>query len=142
MSKIIRNMSDLQAAIDSACEQAIENSAITVMYKLQDYIDKQYYKDPRFYPNVYERTNEFFNHVVYDMLSSNKAQIYVDIEGMHYKNDFSPWQVVKWASESKHGADYYKTDTENFWNAFIEWCNNNLIELLKMNLRKQGIQIK
>ena len=61
---------------------------------------------------------------------------------MHYKNNFSPWQVVKWASESKHGADYYQTNTSDFWTTFIDWCNTNLIDILKMNLRKYGLKVK
>lgn len=131
-------MNDLKNQIEDACNKAVESTAITVMNKLHDCIDEQYYKDPGFYPNIYKRTNEFFNHVAYDMLTSDKVKIYVDIEGMHYKNDFSPLQVVKWASESKHGADYYKTDTKDFWTVFIDWCNKNLMDLLKNNLRKQG----
>ena len=57
---------------------------------------------------------------------------------MHYKNDISPWQVDKWASESKNGSYYYKKDTKDFWTVFIDWCNKNLMDLLKNNLRKQG----
>ena len=142
MAKVIRNMADLKKQINEAAHNAIEATAITVMDKLHDCIDEQYYQDPEFYPNVYKRTYQFFNHVAYDMLSSNAAQIYVDVKGMHYKNNFSAWQVVEWASESKHGADYYQTKTEDFWSVFIEWCNNNLLELLKANLRKQGLNIK
>ena len=142
MAQVIKNMSDLNKVINNAINKSVESTAITVMDKLHDCIDEQYYKDPRFYPNVYNRTYEFFNHVAYDMLSSNSAQIYVDIEGMHYKNNFSPWQVVKWASESKHGADYYQTATTDFWTQFIEWCNANLLNLLKKNLQKQGLNVQ
>lgn len=141
MTTVIKNMNDIKKQVDAACNKAVESTAITVMDKLHDCIDEQYYKDPGFYPNVYERTYEFFNHVAYDMLSSNQTQIYVDIKGMHYKNNFSPWQVVKWASQSKHGADYYQTDIEDFWTVFIDWCNKNLMELLKKNLRKQGLKV-
>lgn len=135
-------MNDLKKQVENACNNAVEATAITVMNKLHDCIDEQYYKDPGFYPNVYQRTYTFFNHVAYDMLSSNSAKIYVDIEGMHYKNNFSPLKVVQWASESKHGADYYQTDTEDFWSVFIEWCNENLLDLLKKNLRNQGLNVK
>ncbi len=142
MAKVIRNMNDFKKQIQDACNKAVESTAITLIGKLQDCIDKQYYKDPGFYPNVYERTETFLKHVAYSMLSSNQAQIYVDIEGMHYKNNFSPWQVVKWASESKHGADYYQTNSKDFWTVFIDWCNDYLIDLLKKNLRQQGLNIR
>ena len=142
MAKVITNMNDFKKQIQDACNKAVESTAITLIGKLQDCIDKQYYKDPGFYPNVYERTETFLKHVAYSMLSSNQAQIYVDIEGMHYKNNFSPWQVVKWASESKHGADYYQTNSKDFWTVFIDWCNDYLIDLLKKNLRQQGLNIR
>ena len=135
-------MNDFKKQIQDACNKAVESTAITLIGKLQDCIDKQYYKDPGFYPNVYERTETFLKHVAYSMLSSNQAQIYVYIEGMHYKNNFSPWQVVKWASESKHGADYYQTNSKDFWTVFIDWCNDYLIDLLKKNLRQQGLNIR
>lgn len=141
MVTVIKNINDLKKQIDIACGRAVKETAITVMDKLHDCIDEQYYKDPEFYPNVYDRTYKFINHVAYDMLTSNSAQIYVDIEGMHYKNNFSPWQVVNWASESKHGAEYYQTGIEDFWTTFIEWCSENLMDLLKKNLRKQGLKI-
>lgn len=142
MVTVIKNMNDLKKQVDIACGKAVEETSITVMNKLHDCIDKQYYQDPGFYPNVYKRTFTFFNHVAYDMLTSNKSQIYVDIEGMHYKNNFSPWQVVSWAAESKHGAEYYQTKTDDFWSVFIEWCNDNIMELLKKNLMKQGLNIR
>lgn len=142
MPVVLKSMNDLKKQVDIACGKAVEATAISVMNKLHDCIYEQYYRDPEFYPNVYDRTYEFFNHVAYDMLTSNSAQIYVDIEGMHYKNNFSPWQVVKWASDSKHGAEYYQTGTEDFWTVFIDWCNSNLMDLLKNNLRKHGIIAK
>ena len=105
-------------------------------------IKEQYYEDPGFYPHVYQRTETFLSSVAYQMLSSNSAEIYVDGDGMHYKNGFDSWQVVSWASESKHGADYYQTGTEDFWTRFIDWCNENLLDILKKNLRLYGIQTK
>lgn len=142
MAVKIKNLNDLSKVMETRIKNALEITSIEVMNKLHDSINEQYYRDPEFYPDVYKRTYEFFNHVAYDMISSNTAQIYVDIEGMHYKNNFSPWQVVKWASESRHGADYYKTETTDFWTDFIDWCNNNLINLLKQNLKKCGVMVK
>lgn len=142
MAITIKNSKDLKKHVDAACGRAVENAAKEVRDKLYDCINIQYYRDPYFYPNVYKRTKTFLKHAAYMMLTSNTAQIYIDIEGMHYKNNFDSWQVVKWASESKHGSDLYQTPTTDFWTQFIEWCNEDLLKLLKENLRKQGLNVK
>lgn len=142
MAKTFTTMVELQNYLESACEKAVKDTAQVAKEMLYQCVDEQYYGDPKFYPNVYQRTEEFLSHITSQLLSSNSAKVYIDIDGMHYKNGFSPWQVVSWASESKHGADYYQTDTMDFWTRFIEWCNDNLVNLLKNNLRKYGLKIK
>lgn len=142
MTQIFTTKVGLKNYIESVCEKAVQETAKTAKDMLHQYVDEQYYKDPGFYPNVYQRTETFLSHVVSKMLSSNSAEIYIDIEGMHYKNGFDAWQVVSWASESKHGAEYYQTDTEDFWTTFLEWCNDNLLNILKANLKKYGLTVK
>lgn len=142
MANLIRNMNVLKKTVNVATNKAIQDTAKEAENELRKCIDDQYYKDPDFYPNIYERTEEFLRHATSQILLSNTAEIYVDIKGMHYKNNFSPWQVVKWASESKHGADYYQTSTTDFWTQFIDWCNTNLLNIFKKNLKKNGLNIK
>lgn len=134
-----RAIAQLVTNVEKSCGYAVEDTAKTVQEKLRECIDDQYYSDPGFFANVYNRTYEFLNSVATKMLSGQIAEVYVDIDGMHYKNNFSAHQVVQWASESKHGADYYQTSTQDFWSRFIEWCNENLMTLLKVNLMKYGI---
>lgn len=140
--KTFKTMVELKSYVKSLCAKAVQETATEAKDMLYKCVDEQYYKDPEFYPNVYQRTEEFLSHVACQMLSSNSAEIYIDIEGMHYKNGFDPWQVVSWASESKHGADYYQTSTEDFWTTFIDWCNDNLVKILKKNLTKYGLKVK
>jgi len=137
----LRTKSQLQSYLEKICETAVRETAKTVKEELTRCIDMQYYSDPGFYPNVYKRTEKFLNSVAVQMLSGQVAEVYVDIEGMHYKNNFSSHQVVTWASESKHGADYYQTSTQDFWTTFVKWCDENLLVLLKVNLMKYGIYI-
>ena len=141
MAKSFNTVVEIQNYIESACEKAILETSNTAQEELTRCIQEQYYNDPGFYPNVYERTETLLRSATYQMLSKTSSEIYVDIQGMHYKNGFSPWQVVSWASESKHGAEYYQTDTQDFWTTFIDWANKNLINILKQNLRKNGIKI-
>ena len=76
------------------------------------------------------------------IIGYNHGMVYLDTVAMHYRNSFNPKQVVSWAAESKHGADKLQTDTQDFWTSFMEWCDNNLVELLRQNLRKCGLNIK
>jgi len=127
--------------LEGACEKAILETSKIAKEELARCIQEQYYNDPSFYPNVYERTDTLLRSATYQMLSRTSSEIYIDIQGMHYRNGFSSWQVVSWASESKHGAEYYQTDTQDFWTTFIDWANKNLIRILKINLRKNGLKI-
>jgi len=142
MATTVKSTRELNAYINSICEKAIRDTSLKAREYLYKCVNEQYYNDLGFYPNAYRRTEEFLKHVTSQLISNNVAQVYIDIEGMHYKNNFSPWRVVKWASESKHGSEYYQTDTEDFWTVFIEWCENNLLDILKANLRKYGLKIK
>lgn len=138
----IKTYKGLFKALNKNINKAVQETANEAKEKLHECIDEQYYNDPGFYPNVYKRTETFLSSAAMLMLSSNSAKIYIDIEGMHYMNNFNEWQVVEWASESKHGADYYQTDTEDFWTTFIDWCNDNLLDILVKNLKKNGLNVK
>lgn len=138
----IKTYKGLVTALNKNINVAVKETANEMKEKLQECIDEQYYHDPEFYPNIYKRTETFLSSAAMQMLSSNSAEIYVDIEGMHYKNGFDSWQIVRWASKSKHGSDYYQTGTSDFWTTFLDWCNNNLMNILKTNLRKHGLQVK
>lgn len=138
----IKTYTALTKEINKRTSIAIENVAKIVCNKLMECIDEQYYKDPEFYPNVYQRTEAFLNSAIYDMLGNNKAQIGVDTDSMRYKNGFPAEQVVKYAAQSMHGSSRYQTSTEDFWSAFIDWCDNNIINLLKTELIKQGLNVE
>lgn len=141
MKKTFTSIVDLQGYLESACNRAIENSAIRIKDKLREFVKEQYYNDPEFYPNWYQRTETFLNHCAYEMLSSTKAQIGIDTDGMRYSNNFSGEQVALWASQSMHGATYYQTNTQSYWDAFLEWADNNVVLILKEELQKQGLKI-
>jgi hypothetical protein len=139
--RTFKTMVGIESYLESACEKAIMETAKIAQEELTRCIQEQYYNDPGFYPNVYQRTEEFLRSASYQMLSKTSAEIYIDIQGMHYRNGFNPWQVVSWGVESKHGSDYYQTSTQDFWTTFVEWANLNLINILKQNLRKNGINV-
>lgn len=141
MKKIFTSVVDLQNYINISCNKAVESTAIIIRDKLKNFVNEQYYNDPEFYPNWYQRTETFLNSCAYEMLSSNKAQIGIDTDSMRYSNNFSGEQVALWASQSMHGAPYYQTNTQSYWSAFLEWADNNVILILKEELEKQGLKI-
>lgn len=140
MAKTFKTLLKLQKGIEKSIQEAVMETADIARVKLHDFIDEQYYNDPEFSPIFYQRTMQFLNSAMSSMLSKNSAEIYIDMESMEYKNA-SPYEVVSWASKSSHGG-LSPTSTPDFWTTFIEWCNDNLIELLKNNLAKRGIHIQ
>lgn len=142
MARIIRSYSALVDEINKAVTVAVRNVAKVVCDKLHDCINEQYYLDSGFYPNIYDRTETFLNHAAYKMISDKSALIGVDTSSMHYKNGFSAKQVVEWASQSMHGSPLYQTNTKDFWSVFIEWADENVPQLLKDELKRQGLNVK
>lgn len=138
---VFKTYSALILELDKRVSIAIENVEKIICNKLKDYIEEQYYNDPEFYPNIYERTYTFLKSATYEMMG-NTATIGIDNSSMHYKNNFSGVQVVEWASQSMHGAEYYQTSTEPFWDTFIQWADKNVVQLLKSELENQGIAVK
>ena len=138
----VRTYSALVNEINKRVEKAIKIVAEEVCNKLHECINEQYYNDPGFYPNVYQRTEAFLNSAAYEMLGGNSARVGIDTSSMHYKNGFSARQVVDWAKESMHGSPLYQTDTEDFWSVFIEWTDDNVQSLLRSELKKQGLNVK
>ena len=141
MVKIIRSYSALVEEVTKAVTIAVRNVAHEVCNKLHDCISEQYYLDPGFYPNVYKRTETFLNSAAYRMISDKSAIIGVDISSMHYKSGFSAKQIGEWASKSMHGSPLYQTSTNDFWSEFITWADANVPQLLKNELKRQGLKV-
>ena len=65
MANLIRNMNVLKKTVNVATNKAIQDTAKEAENELRKCIDDQYYKDPDFYPNIYERTEEFLRHALH-----------------------------------------------------------------------------
>lgn len=138
----IKTYSALVKEINKRVTIAIQNVSKVTCDKLKECIDEQYYQDPQFYPNIYQRTEQFLNSTAYEMLGKDTAKVGIDTSTMHYKNGFSATQVVEWAKESMHGSPLYQTATEPFWDVFIEWADKNIPLLLRIELKRQGLTVK
>lgn len=139
--KTFTSIVQIENYIQSKCTTAIQIAAVKIRNQLREFVDEQYYQDPEFYPNLYRRTNMFLDSASYELLGKNMAQIGINTDEMHYYNNFDPDKVVEWASQSKHGAEYYQTNTTDFWTAFTDWADENVIKILRQELISQGIKL-
>lgn len=138
----VKTYSALVKEINKRVTIAIQNVAKITCDKLKECIDEQYYQDPEFYPNIYQRTEAFLNSSAYEMLSKNSARVGIDTSSMHYSNGFSATKVVEYAMQSMHGSPLYQTNTEPFWDVFIEWADTNVPRLLRIELKRQGLTVR
>lgn len=130
-----------QKMIEPMITKALMSTARILVEKLRESIDSQYYNDPDFYPNIYQRTYKFLDSASYQLIGKNMAEIFIDTDMMNYKNGFDADQVVEWAGQSMHGAEYYQTETEDFWSVFENFCEENAIKILRQELQKQGLKL-
>lgn len=140
-TRTFSTMVQYQKMIEPLITKALLSTSRILAEKLRESIDSQYYKDPGFYPKVYQRTNKFLDSASYQLIGKNMAEIFVDTDTMNYRNGFDADQIVNWAGNSQHGADYYQTDTEDFWTHFENFCEENAISILRSELQKQGLKL-
>ena len=143
-TKTFTTMVGLENYIESACEIAVKNVAERMVEELQSYIREDFYN--QYKPRFYTRTYQLLKSPKYNMLSSNSAEIFIDMDVIHYligdpQYDYNESDIVKLASLGYHGTtDIYRPGM--FWEDFIDWCNKNVSQLLKSELKKQGLIIK
>lgn len=127
----------LENIIQDKIKIAVSNVAKTMADNLEEIIFSEYYA--QYDPKSYKRTGQFWDSVVYNMLNDSTGEIFVDYEGLKYK-DATGLEVVTFASMGFHGN--YAIETEGqFWKTFIEFANANVRDLLKAELRKQGLNV-
>ena len=141
MAKTFNTMLELQNYVEHKVTEALRFASQRIREKLKEIIDEQYYNDINFQPSLYVRTEQLLNSATYTMLSSKTAMIYMDADGIWYKNGFDPAQVIEWAGlYSMHGGEMYQTSTTPFWEVFMDWCNGNVLNIVKEELKKVGIK--
>lgn len=143
MAKTFTTLVGLQNYLESACEKAIQNVAARMVDELQSYIREDFYN--QYKPHIYTRTYQLLKSPKYNMLSPNSAEIFIDIDDIHYligdpQYEYDESDIVKLASLGYHGTtDIYRPGM--FWDDFIDWCNKNIPYLVKSELKKQGLSV-
>ena len=150
MAIVIKNMNDLKKQVDAACNKAVENAAKILLEKLQEYIDEDYYN--LYYPERYIRTKEFYRSAVANMIGKSTATIGIDELYMSYqypaKYAYLDGTAGHWTGEDQvymadagyHGNFNIYRDG-HFWKDFEKYANENAIDILKTELRKQGLNV-
>lgn len=139
MAKVFKTSAALQQGLEAACTKAIENSCNRLLGKLQELIDTEYYDV--FTPNFYIRTYQFWRSATTKMLTKNCGEIFMDASAMDYNGYWTGEIQLQNAAVGSHGG--YMTDTtkeHRFWEAFIAYCEENAIAILREELSKQGLK--
>ena len=134
-------MRDLKEQIDTACNKAVENAGNRLLGTLQELIDTEFYDV--FEPDYYKRTYQFWRSATTKMLTENCGQVFMDKDKMNYNSFWTAEKQLYNANIGSHGG--WITDAtkdHRFWEAFIEFCDQNAIKILKEEMRKCGLTIK
>ena len=86
----------------------------------------------------YKRTNQLRDDAPsYEMLSKNMAKIFIDGSKLKYR-DATGYEVASMASLGFHGnINIFRPGF--YWTDFVNWADKNVPNLLKEELKKQGL---
>lgn len=152
MAQVIKSMSDLNKQINAACNKAVENAANKLLEKLQEYIKEDYYNlyAPKYY---IPRTMKFYESAVANIIGNSTATIGIDELYMSYqypaRYKYLDGTSGHWTGEDQvymadagfHGnVNIYRDG--HFWKDFIRFCEENALNILKQELKKQGLNVR
>lgn len=136
-----KTYSALVTAMNKSINIAVENACNRLLGTLQQLIDTEYYD--QFEPDYYRRTFQFWESATTKMLSQNCGEIFMDASRMNYNNFWTGEMQLEAAAIGSHGGWVTdETQKHRFWDAFIQYCEQNATNILKEELRKQGINVK
>ena len=144
MAKHVRNMNELQKALQPTMIKMVDKLAQRV-YETLNYFMSDYYTG--WTPESYRRTEAFLRSAVkvdaYPDKGGVKASVYIDYDSMNGYRDVTGYQVAKWANEGKHGGIEVSHKPHVWDDALDETVNNG--ELLKMAieyLKSKGFSVR
>lgn len=129
----------LQQAIEKGVTKAVDTTCKRLLGTLQQFIDEGYYGG--YEPEYYKRTNQFYSSAISRMVGSLTGEILMDAGLMSYKPGWTGEAQIESANKGLHGG-WDVGDDSHYWTSFIEFCDNNAENILKEELRKNGINVK
>lgn len=131
----------LENYLKSACNKAVKNACSRLLGTLQELIDTEFYDV--FEPDYYKRSYQFWESATTKMLNATCGQIFMDKDKMNYNSFWTGEKQLQAANIGSHGGWVTdETKEHRFWDAFIEYCNENAIDILREELDKIGIKTK
>lgn len=131
----------LVSAMNKNISIAVENACNRLLGSLQEIIDTEFYDV--FEPDYYHRTYQFWRSATTKMLTQNCGEVFMDKTAMNYNSFWTGEKQLQAANIGSHGGWITDTTKEHrFWEVFIDFCENNALNILKEELRKQHINVK
>lgn len=144
MAKHIKNMSQLQKALQPVMIKMVEQLAKRV-YEILNYFLNDYYTG--WTPDSYRRTEAFLRSAVkvdaYPDKGGVKACVYIDHNSMDDYVNATGYQVAQWANAGFHGGLSVSHKPRVWDDTMDETINNgSLLNLAIQYLRSQGISVR
>lgn len=139
MAKAFKTTVELQNYMEKLCSKAVESACNRLLGTLQELIDSEYYD--KYEPDFYHRTYQFWRSATIKMLSSNCGQVFMDADAMNYGAYWDGETQLYMADAGFHGSTYIYEDG-HFFKKFVEFCEDNAVNILREELAKVGIQTK
>lgn len=141
MATIIRSPNDLKICINAACNKSVENACNRLLGSLQQIIDEEFYDV--FTPDFYRRTYQFWESAITKMMNQTCGQVFMDKSKMNYNSFWTGERQLFAANIGSHGGIITdETKEHRFWDTFIVFCEDHALDILKEELKKQGLKIK
>ena len=139
MARTFTSIVELQGAMEQCCTVAIQNACEILLAELQRLIRSEFYD--QYTPTMYNRTYQFLESATKEMVTDLCGRVFMDAGRMNYLEPHWTGEVqLEAANRGLHGG-YIKREGR-YWDSFMEYCNANALNILKQELRKQGLNVR
>ncbi len=143
MAQVIKNISQLQHALDKYAAYVTDKMADEVKKKIEEFI-KYYYDEysPEFYTRVWNFLNSVVKTEVYKKGNNWYAEVYIDTS-ITYKNGWTMEGTAIQANKGWHGWHHsVKVGDSHFWNDAIKEIHSpEFIHKFADFLRNKGLKV-
>ena len=139
MARTFTSIVELQGAMQQCCTVAIQNACEILLAELQRLIRSEFYD--QYTPTMYNRTYQFLESATKEMVTDLCGRVFMDADRMNYLEPHWTGEVqLEAANNSVHGG--ILVNGGRYWDSFMEYCNANALNILKQELRKQGLNVR
>ena len=139
MARTFTSIVELQGAMQQCCTVAIQNACEILLAELQRLIRSEFYD--QYTPSQYDRTYQFLESATKEMVTDLCGRVFMDAGRMNYLEPHWTGETqLEAANRGLHGG-YIKREGA-YWDSFMEYCNANALNILKQELRKQGLNVR